>query len=95
MSEQAMTRTMFQVRLHGRGGQDVVTVAELLAPAAFREDLHPAGHRERPVPDPNIRRFGLAPLDTERAGVAAPATPDAGTAADHFRAAVPGEGEDK
>ena len=31
---------MFQVRFHGRGGQGVVTAAELLAPAAFREDRH-------------------------------------------------------
>jgi pyruvate ferredoxin oxidoreductase gamma subunit len=30
------TRTMFQVRFHGRGGQGVVTAAELLASAAFR-----------------------------------------------------------
>jgi pyruvate ferredoxin oxidoreductase gamma subunit len=29
--------TMFQVRFHGRGGQGVVTAAELLADAAFRE----------------------------------------------------------
>jgi pyruvate ferredoxin oxidoreductase gamma subunit len=29
---------MFQVRFHGRGGQGVVTAAELLASAAFRED---------------------------------------------------------
>jgi pyruvate ferredoxin oxidoreductase gamma subunit len=29
---------MFQVRFHGRGGQGVVTAAELLATAAFRED---------------------------------------------------------
>jgi pyruvate ferredoxin oxidoreductase gamma subunit len=28
---------MFQVRFHGRGGQDVVTAAELLAAAAFSE----------------------------------------------------------
>jgi Pyruvate/2-oxoacid:ferredoxin oxidoreductase gamma subunit len=34
------TRTMFQVRFHGRGGQGVVTAAELLASAAFREDRH-------------------------------------------------------
>jgi Pyruvate/2-oxoacid:ferredoxin oxidoreductase gamma subunit len=27
---------MFQVRFHGRGGQGVVTAAELLAEAAFR-----------------------------------------------------------
>jgi pyruvate ferredoxin oxidoreductase gamma subunit len=29
--------TMFRVRFHGRGGQGVVTAAELLADAAFRE----------------------------------------------------------
>jgi pyruvate ferredoxin oxidoreductase gamma subunit len=31
---------MFQVRFHGRGGQGVVTSAELLAVAAFKGDLH-------------------------------------------------------
>jgi pyruvate ferredoxin oxidoreductase gamma subunit len=31
---------MFQVRFHGRGGQGVVTAAELLAAAAFREGQH-------------------------------------------------------
>ena len=31
---------MFAVRFHGRGGQGVVTAAELLAAAAFREDRH-------------------------------------------------------
>ena len=31
-------RTMFQVRFHGRGGQGVVTAAELLASAALRDD---------------------------------------------------------
>jgi len=31
---------MFEVRIHGRGGQGVVTAAELLAVAAFREDRH-------------------------------------------------------
>jgi pyruvate ferredoxin oxidoreductase gamma subunit len=40
MSKQERTRTMFQVRFHGRGGQGVVTAAELLAEAAFREDRH-------------------------------------------------------
>src|SRR5215472_13053979 len=40
MSTQERTRTMFQVRFHGRGGQGVVTAAELLASAAFREDRH-------------------------------------------------------
>ena len=31
---------MFQVRFLGRGGQGVVTAAELLASAAFREGRH-------------------------------------------------------
>jgi pyruvate ferredoxin oxidoreductase gamma subunit len=31
---------MFQVRIHGRGGQGVVTAAELLSIAAFRENHH-------------------------------------------------------
>jgi pyruvate ferredoxin oxidoreductase gamma subunit len=31
---------VFQVRIHGRGGQGVVTAAELLSVAAFLEDLH-------------------------------------------------------
>jgi pyruvate ferredoxin oxidoreductase gamma subunit len=31
---------MFQVRIHGRGGQGVVTAAELLSVAAFREGKH-------------------------------------------------------
>jgi pyruvate ferredoxin oxidoreductase gamma subunit len=31
---------MFQVRIHGRGGQGVVTAAEMLSIAAFDEDRH-------------------------------------------------------
>jgi pyruvate ferredoxin oxidoreductase gamma subunit len=31
---------MFQVRIHGRGGQGVVTAAEMLALAAFEEERH-------------------------------------------------------
>ncbi len=31
---------MFEVRIHGRGGQGVVTAAELLSVAAFREGRH-------------------------------------------------------
>jgi pyruvate ferredoxin oxidoreductase gamma subunit len=31
---------MFQVRIHGRGGQGVVTAAEMLSVAAFRENRH-------------------------------------------------------
>src|SRR5689334_21374100 len=32
--------SMFEIRIHGRGGQGVVTSAELLALAAFREGRH-------------------------------------------------------
>jgi pyruvate ferredoxin oxidoreductase gamma subunit len=31
---------MFQIRIHGRGGQGVVTAAEMLSMAAFREGRH-------------------------------------------------------
>ena len=31
---------MFQIRIHGRGGQGVVTAAEILSVAAFLEDKH-------------------------------------------------------
>src|SRR5512139_3578839 len=31
---------MFQIRIHGRGGQGVVTAAELLSVAGFREGRH-------------------------------------------------------
>ena len=31
---------MFQVRIHGRGGQGVVTAAEMLSIAAFEEGKH-------------------------------------------------------
>jgi pyruvate ferredoxin oxidoreductase gamma subunit len=36
---------MFQVQFHGRGGQGVVTAAELLASAAFREGQHAQASR--------------------------------------------------
>lgn len=32
--------TVWQVRIHGRGGQGIVTAAELLSVAAFRQGLH-------------------------------------------------------
>jgi Pyruvate/2-oxoacid:ferredoxin oxidoreductase gamma subunit len=32
-----MRNTMWQIRIHGRGGQGVVTAAELLAMAAFMD----------------------------------------------------------
>ena len=31
---------MFQVRIHGRGGQGVVTAAKMLSIAAFEDDQH-------------------------------------------------------
>jgi hypothetical protein len=31
---------VFQVRIHGRGGQGVVTAAEMLSSAAFLEGMH-------------------------------------------------------
>jgi pyruvate ferredoxin oxidoreductase gamma subunit len=34
------TETMFQVRIHGRGGQGVVTAAEMLSIAAFEDGKH-------------------------------------------------------
>jgi pyruvate ferredoxin oxidoreductase gamma subunit len=39
-AKQIRRLAMFQVRFHGRGGQGVVTAAELLASAAFREDRY-------------------------------------------------------
>jgi pyruvate ferredoxin oxidoreductase gamma subunit len=44
---------MFQVRFHGRGGQGVVTAAELLAVAAFRE-----GRRAQAFPSFGLQRMG-------------------------------------
>jgi pyruvate ferredoxin oxidoreductase gamma subunit len=35
-----LQRSMFQVRIHGRGGQGVVTAAEMLSVAAFDEGRH-------------------------------------------------------
>jgi pyruvate ferredoxin oxidoreductase gamma subunit len=39
-TERSARTAMFQIRIHGRGGQGVVTAAELLSLAAFREDRH-------------------------------------------------------
>ena len=44
---------MFQTRIHGRGGQGVVTAAELLADAAFRE-----GHHAQAIPSFGSERTG-------------------------------------
>jgi pyruvate ferredoxin oxidoreductase gamma subunit len=39
-TEETKESAMFQVRVHGRGGQGVVTAAEMLSIAAFREGRH-------------------------------------------------------
>ena len=44
---------MFQVRIHGRGGQGVVTAAELLSVAAFRD-----GHEAQAFPSFGSERMG-------------------------------------
>ena len=40
LNRELREQSMFQVRIHGRGGQGVVTAAELLSVAAFLEDRH-------------------------------------------------------
>jgi len=62
-------RATFQVRVHGRGGQGVVTAAELLSIAAFDEGLHaqafPSFGSERTgAPVVSFCRFGDAPIRT-------------------------------
>ena len=49
-SARRLTVAMFEVRIHGRGGQDVVTVAEMLALAAFDEV---AARRRSPASAPS------------------------------------------
>lgn len=60
---------LFEVRLHGRGGQGVVTAAELLSAAAFDEGLHaqafPSFGSERSgAPVVSFCRMGNAPIRT-------------------------------
>ncbi|HET6570312.1 MAG TPA: 2-oxoacid:acceptor oxidoreductase family protein [Solirubrobacterales bacterium] len=62
-------RTTFEVRIHGRGGQGVVTAAELLSVAAFDEGLHaqafPSFGSERTgAPVVSFCRFGDTPIRT-------------------------------
>ena len=62
-------RAMFQVRVHGRGGQGVVTAAELLSVAAFDEGLHaqafPSFGSERTgAPVVSFCRLAEAPIRT-------------------------------
>jgi pyruvate ferredoxin oxidoreductase gamma subunit len=60
---------MFQVRFHGRGGQGVVTAAELLAEAAFREGRHAQafpsfGSERMGAPVMSFCRIGDKPIRT-------------------------------
>ena len=48
---------MYQIRIHGRGGQGVVTAAELLAIAAFND-----GHESQAFPSFGVERTG-APIE--------------------------------
>ena len=62
-------RPTFEVRIHGRGGQGVVTAAELLSVAAFDEGLHaqafPSFGSERTgAPVVSFCRFGDVPIRT-------------------------------
>ncbi len=74
---------MFQVRIHGRGGQGVVTAAELLAVAAFAEDRYaqafPSFGSERTgAPVAAFCRIDVRPIRTHEPIVA----PDAVVVAD-------------
>jgi pyruvate ferredoxin oxidoreductase gamma subunit len=60
---------MYEVRIHGRGGQGVVTAAELLSAAAFEEGLHaqafPSFGSERSgAPVVSYCRFAESPIRT-------------------------------
>ena len=60
---------MFEIRIHGRGGQGVVTAAELLSVAAFLEDRHaqafPSFGSERTgAPVVSFCRIADAPIRT-------------------------------
>ena len=66
---------MFQVRFHGRGGQDVVTAAELLASAAFREGRH-----AQAFPSFGSERMGAPVMSFCRIDDAADPDPRAGAA---------------
>ena len=49
---------VFQIRLHGRGGQGVVTAAEMLALAGFME-----GHKAQAFPSFGSERTGAPVVD--------------------------------
>ena len=55
---------MFQVRIHGRGGQGVVTAAELLSVAAFAEGPTRAGVSDVRVGADRARRSSRSAAST-------------------------------
>ena len=57
---------MFQVRIHGRGGQGVVTAAEMLSIAAFEDGKH-----AQAFPTLRPRRRSGSVLSTDLCRVAA------------------------
>jgi len=62
-------RGVFEVRLHGRGGQGTVTAAELLSVAAFEDGLHAQafpsfGSERMGAPVEAYCRIGPAPIRT-------------------------------
>ncbi len=66
---EAATQGRFEVRIHGRGGQGVVTAAELLSVAAFDEGLHaqafPSFGSERTgAPVVSFCRLDVTPIRT-------------------------------
>jgi pyruvate ferredoxin oxidoreductase gamma subunit len=71
-----MSRGMFQVRVHGRGGQGAVTAAELLSVAGFDEGRHAQafpsfGSERMGAPVVSFCRFAEGPIRT-REPVASP-----------------------
>src|SRR3954465_10543410 len=74
-ARRARLRGVIQVRFHGRGGQGVVTAAELLSVAAFNDGLHaqafPSFGSERTgAPVMAYCRIGDAPIRTREPVVA-------------------------
>ena len=67
--EMAATRATFEIRIHGRGGQGVVTAAELLSIAAFDEGRHAQafpsfGSERMGAPVVSFCRFSETPIRT-------------------------------
>src|SRR4026208_2234345 len=83
---------MFEARVHGRGGQGVVTAAELLSVAAFREGRHAQafptfGSERTGAPVTAFRPIADEPSGAGRPG--APATAFGGIAGEPIRAREP------